>query len=130
MSDKPRDWDIVGAKQILNDYSKPSENVDTGNVYYAATQLEAALEELRKENETLKRELESRSISLEHTRQDWLESQTKLKAAESRIEKVYEAIDNFIECERAIDPSIVGVAQQDFLEALEADDKLAKGNES
>ncbi len=32
----------IEAKQILNDYNKPSENIDIGNVYFAATQFEAA----------------------------------------------------------------------------------------
>lgn len=40
---KAREWDIKSAKAILDDYKKPSENIDIGNVYYAATQLEAAL---------------------------------------------------------------------------------------
>ncbi len=51
--------DVVGAKKILSDYKIPSETafVDIGNVYYAATQLEAAYDQAQTEISRLKGEL-------------------------------------------------------------------------
>jgi len=54
MSKPSRQWDIKGSKEILDNYKKPNENVDIGNVYYAATQLEAAYDRLAEENKILR----------------------------------------------------------------------------
>jgi prefoldin subunit 5 len=53
-------WDIAGAKRIVEDYKKPNEAIDIGNVCYAATQLEAAYDTLKKEMEMVDDLLEER----------------------------------------------------------------------
>lgn len=50
-------YDVEGAKQILNDYNVPSESIDIGNVYYAATQLEAQLDLYQKRIKELESEV-------------------------------------------------------------------------
>lgn len=83
---KPKEWDIAGAKQILSDYKLPSENIDIGNVYYAATQLEAALTEAEA---SIKRLCELN----EGLRKEWTEDQDAIDEAEREIEKMRKVND-------------------------------------
>ena len=47
---------ITEAKKIITDYAQKCSTVDEGNLYFAATQLESALDEARRDKaETLKR---------------------------------------------------------------------------
>lgn len=45
---------ITEAKKIITDYAQKCSTVDEGNLYFAATQLESALDEARKEIERLR----------------------------------------------------------------------------
>jgi chromosome segregation ATPase len=57
MSDDKKSFNLVAATKILNDYKVPFENVDISDVYYAATQFEAAYDTLNIENEKNKKAL-------------------------------------------------------------------------
>lgn len=68
MTNKPR---VDEAKQIISDYAQKCSTVDEGNLYFAATQLEAAYQALLEQAERMAFILQEIKANKNANRGDW-----------------------------------------------------------